>query len=304
MATLDGSIVNIALPIMSEELSVNIGAIQWVVTSYLLSISVLLLIWGKISDLYGKKMIFASGFIIFTIGSALCGMSSSLGMLVFSRIVQAVGASATMALGQGIITSTFPPNERGRALGITGAAVAIGSLVGPSLGGVLVHASGWKSIFFINIPIGIIGTILTFLIIPSIHKAPTSTKFDFKGSVMFVAFLLLLFLGLLFLQEGNISAGVFAVMFLVSAVVLYFFIKYEHTNENPLINLKLFKIRVFSLGLGSAFLSFVSLSANYTFYTLLFTAIFKARPTYRRVPHIGISFNYCKFVTHNRFPFG
>lgn len=265
MATLDGSIVNIALPVMSKELSVSIGSIQWVVTSYLLSISVLLLIWGKISDLYGKKMIFASGFIIFTIGSALCGISSSLGMLVFSRVTQAVGASSMMALSQGIITSTFPPNERGRALGISGATVAIGSLVGPSLGGILVDAAGWKSIFLINIPIGIIGTILTFIIIPSIHEAPTSTRFDFKGSVMFIGFLLLLFLGLLFLQEGGISVGIFTLMFFMSVVILFFFIKYERTHENPLINLKLFETRVFSLGLGSAFLSFTALSSTTLF---------------------------------------
>lgn len=265
MATLDGSIVNIALPVMSEELSVSIGSIQWVVTSYLLSISVLLLIWGKISDLYGKKMIFASGFIIFTIGSALCGISSSLGMLVFSRVIQAVGASSMMALSQGIITSTFPPNERGKALGLTGATVAIGSLVGPSLGGILVDAAGWKSIFLINIPIGIVGTILTFIIIPSIYEAPASTRFDFKGSVMFIAFLLLLFLGLLFLQEGGISVGIFTLMFFMSVVILFFFIKYERTTENPLINLKLFKTRVFSLGLGSAFLSFIGLSSTTLF---------------------------------------
>jgi EmrB/QacA subfamily drug resistance transporter len=265
MATLDGSIVNIALPVISKELSVNISSIQWVVTSYLLAISVLLLVWGKVADLYGKKKIYAFGFIIFTIGSALCGFSKNLEFLVIFRVIQAVGASSMMALSQGIVTSTFPPNERGKALGITGTTVAIGSLVGPSLGGVLVHAAGWKSIFFINVPIGIIGTILTFAIIPEMHEAPDSKEFDYKGTGLFILSVLLLFLGLLFLQEGSIPITIFTPMFLLSLVIMFLFIHYERKFSNPLVNLSLFKIRVFSMGISSAFLSFVALNATILF---------------------------------------
>jgi EmrB/QacA subfamily drug resistance transporter len=265
MATLDGSIVNLALPVMSQKLSVDIGSIQWIVTSYLLAISSLLLIWGKISDLYGKKIIFALGFIVFTVGSFLCGISASLGMLIFSRVIQAIGASSMMALSQGIITSTFPPSERGKALGISGTMVAIGSLAGPSLGGFLVDKAGWHSIFLINIPIGIIGTVLTFKIIPKLHETPSSKDFDYKGSSMFVSFILLLFMGLLFLQEGNISMEIFLLMLLSSVIVLFFFIKYEQKSRNPLIDLSLFQIRTFSSGLCTAFLSFIALNTTLLF---------------------------------------
>ncbi|WP_214658866.1 MFS transporter [Candidatus Formimonas warabiya] len=278
MATLDGSIVNIALPIISQELNVTISAIQWVVTSYLLTISVLLLVWGKLSDIYGKKNIFAFGFIIFTVGSALCGISDHLQLLVFSRVLQAVGASAMMALSQGIVTRVFPPGERGKALGITGTTVAIGSLVGPSLGGILVHMVGWQSIFFINVPIGLVGTVLTFAIIPELHDAPENRGFDIKGTFLFSAAILLLFLGLLFLQERKVSVPLFISLLLLSATALILFFILEERISNPLINLNLFHIHEFSFGLGSAFLSFVAISATLLFMPFYLQYVLKLDP--------------------------
>ncbi len=260
MATLDGSIVNIALPVISGQLNVNISSVQWIVTAYLLAISVLLLIWGKLSDAYGKKKVFAFGFAVFTLGSALCGLSTNLHMLVISRIVQAIGASATMALSQGIITEVFAPNERGKALGINGTTVAVGALVGPSLGGFLVHLFGWQSIFFINIPIGIAGVMLTFLIMPELHREDGDKAFDYKGSVLFIVSILLLFTSLLFFQDGVLSPALFALLFVASLAILAGFIYYEKTAQNPLLNLKLFKIPIFSLGISSAFLSFVAIN--------------------------------------------
>jgi EmrB/QacA subfamily drug resistance transporter len=265
MATLDGSIVNIALPVISKELSVNISSVQWVVTSYLLAISVLLLIWGKISDIYGKKKIFAFGFIIFTLGSLLCGLSSSLTILVLSRVLQAIGASAMMALSQGIVTETFLPGERGKALGIIGTTVAIGSLVGPSLGGILIHYFNWQSIFLINVPIGLIGAILTFVIIPDDHIFSESKIFDFKGSVMFVGSILLMFISLLFLQEGSLPFKIFVPLFLLSLVFMFLFISFERKIKFPLIDLNLFKNKVFSFGVSSAFLSFIAISSTILF---------------------------------------
>lgn len=269
MATLDSSIVNIALPIISKKMMVNISSIQWIVTSYLLTISVLLLIWGKIADQYGKKKVFAFGIFIFTIGSLLCGFAQNLPLLVFARVLQAIGASATMALSQGIITATFPVNERGSALGITGTTVAIGSLLGPSLGGVLVHAFGWQSIFFINVPIGIIGTILTFIIIPELDKGSIIKGFDYKGSILFMTAILVFFLGLLFIQDNVLPIFMFIPVLLLSAGMLYGFISYERKRKNPLINLVLFKIRVFSMGIICAFLSFIAI-----FSTTLFIPFF------------------------------
>lgn len=269
MATLDASIVNIALPVISRELSVNISSVQWVVTSYLLTISVLLLIWGKISDMYGRKRVFAFGFFIFTIGSGFCGLAQSLGFLVFSRILQATGASAMMALSQGIVTSSFPPHERGRALGIIGTTVAVGSLVGPSLGGVLVHLAGWQSIFFINLPVGVMGVLLTFLIIPDFLETYGNRIFDYQGAGLFSGAILFMFLGLLLLQENAIGVEVFLAMMAGALLSFFFFIKREKRTASPLINLQLFHNPVFSMGILSAYLSFVAL-----FSTILFIPFF------------------------------
>jgi len=161
MCCLDSSIVNVALPVMKDKLSVTMASIEWVVTSYLIVISATILIFGRLGDMKGKTYIFRFGIILFTFGSLMCGLSSSLGLLVFSRVVQAIGAAGTMSTSQGIITQVFPSNERGRALGISGSFVALGIMVGPPLGGLIVSAFSWKYIFLINVPIGIITFIMS-----------------------------------------------------------------------------------------------------------------------------------------------
>jgi len=155
MATLDSSIVNVALPKMAKSLSVSTESIAWVVSSYLIVISASILIFGRLGDMKGKTNIFHIGVVIFTFGSLLCGISHSFIILIIARSLQAIGAAATMANNQGIITQVFPSNERGKALGISGAFVALGSLTGPPIGGFIITHFSWEYIFLINIPIGI-----------------------------------------------------------------------------------------------------------------------------------------------------
>lgn len=275
MATLDGSIVNIALPKMAEKLSSSISSIQWVVNAYLLAISVLLLVWGKLADIYGKKKIFMMGFIIFSFGSGLCGFSNSLLMLVISRVIQAIGASSMMALSQGIVTSIFPPGERGKAFGITGTSVAIGSLTGPTLGGILVKAFGWHSIFLVNIPIGIVGILCTYFLIPEIKEDPENKSFDVIGAFLFAGSILLLFMSFLFLQDQKVSNTVFAMMLIAALVLMTAFIIHERRVSYPLLNFGLFKIKIFLLGISTGFLSFVSLNTTLYFIPFYFVYILK-----------------------------
>ncbi|MDF2522930.1 MAG: EmrB/QacA subfamily drug resistance transporter [Clostridiales bacterium] len=265
MCTLDASILNIALPIISSELKADISSIQWVVTSYLLTISVLLLIWGKISDIYGRKRVYTFGFIVFTIGSVMCGLSNSLNMLVFSRVLQAMGASSMMALSQGIVTSTFPAAERGKALGITGTIVAMGGLVGPSLGGILVHAAGWEAIFYLNIPIGVLGIILTIFTFPKDDKKPENVNFDYKGSLLYIFSITLLFMALLLWQERSIGTSLMIPMLIAAIIGLVIFIRYEEHAIDPLIHLELFRNKVFSMGVICAYLSFIAIFATQMF---------------------------------------
>jgi len=265
MSTLDGGIVNIILPVVAGHFSVNINEVQWVVTAYLLAISSLLLIWGRISDLYGRKYLFAVGMAIFTAGSFMCGMSETFGILVFSRVIQAIGASIMMALVQGIVTSVFPENERGKALGFIGMVVALGSLTGPSLGGILVYAFSWQAVFFINIPFGIIGVILTFFVMPESETLDKKGAFDYKGTVVFVSCILLAFISLLNLQQGTIHPVIAAGLLILALILFILFVGYERETQSPLVDLNLFRNRIFSMGLLCAYLSFCSMFA-YTFF--------------------------------------
>lgn len=265
MATLDGSIVNIALPDISRQMHVEISAVQWVSTAYLLAIVLLLLLWGKLADLRGKKGVIITGFLFFAAGSALCSFSKSLEFLIIARIIQAVGAGAMMSLSQGIVTGTFAPGERGAALGQVGMMVALGSLTGPFLGGILVSAFGWPSIFIINVPIGVASAALAFCVLPAHMEKPEKQPFDWKGTVFFSAGILALFLTLLLAQQGSISPIWLLPAVAVAAAALVGFVFAERRTASPLVHLGLFRKQPFSLGLLQGYLIFIALSATLLF---------------------------------------
>lgn len=265
MATLDGSIVNIALPDISQQMHVHISAVQWVTTAYLIAIVLLLLLWGKLADVKGKKKVIIIGFLFFAAGSAMCSFSTSLGFLVFSRVIQAVGASAMMSLSQGIVTSTFAPGERGYALGQVGMMVALGSLTGPFLGGILVSAFRWPSIFIINVPIGIAAAVLAALVLPSKEEQQEATTFDWKGALLFSIGILALFMTLLLAQQGSIAPIWLVPAVIISAAALWAFVWVEHRAAEPLVHLFLFRKHAFSMGLLQGYFIFIALSATLLF---------------------------------------
>ena len=166
MSTLDGSIVNIALPVISEDLGVEMNQSEWIVSVYLMAICVFLLFFGKVGDSIGKIKVFKIGTIVFIIGSFLCGIPGSLPLLLFARVVQAIGASMTMATSNGIITEIFPQSERGRALGLIGSFVSLGAIAGPGIGGVILSHFGWSYIFWINVPVGIVTLMFGWYLLP------------------------------------------------------------------------------------------------------------------------------------------
>ncbi|MFR6291617.1 MAG: MFS transporter, partial [Peptococcaceae bacterium] len=151
----DGSSVNVALPSMADELGVTMAGIEWVVTAYTLVIICLILVFGKLGDTIGKDKIFKAGILVFLAGSTVCFLSGSYAVLLTGRIIEGIGSAATMANSQGIIVQSFPVHERGKALGISGSSVALGSMVGPSIGGFIVSYFNWNAIFALNIPIAL-----------------------------------------------------------------------------------------------------------------------------------------------------
>ena len=156
LATIDGSIVNVAFPTLVAELDTTFNVIQWVSLGYLLTIATLTLGIGRLGDVIGKKTIYTVGFSVFTIGSAVCGLAPDVSWLIGFRVVQALGAVMILALGSAILIEAFPKSERGKALGWVMAAVSIGIIIGPVLGAILISSFSWRAIFLVNIPVGIV----------------------------------------------------------------------------------------------------------------------------------------------------
>lgn len=261
MATLDGSIVNIALPTVSKELSLPLAQSQWIVSSYLMMICTAILFFGKLGDIFGKIKIFRIGSIIFIIGSFLCGFSHSLGFLIFSRVVQAIGAAMTMANNQGIVTEVFPPKERGKALGLIGTFVSLGSIAGPSLGGIILSSLGWEYIFWLNVPIGIIAIMIAWKLLPK-DVTTTKVKIDVPGSLLFAFAILFLFSSLLLGQQYG-YANIFIILSVLIGIILFIlFVLVERRTENPMLSFSLFKNSLFTISIVCGFLVFV---ANFCF---------------------------------------
>lgn len=261
MATLDSSIVNVALPVMAEKLSVSMASIEWAVTSYLIVIVGTILIFGRLADIKGKTTIFKTGIVIFTIGSLTCGISNSLVMLVISRGLQAIGAAGTMSTSHGIITHTFPSNERGRALGVNGTFVALGSMVGPPIGGIIVSALSWQYIFLINVPIGVLAFVLAMKTLPK-SDSNVNEKLDAKGAVLFGLAMILLFGALTFGKEIGFNNNAIIMSFIIAFVLFILFIIVEKKIDQPLIKLEIFNNSLFSLSVFCAFISFVAISCS------------------------------------------
>ena len=261
MATLDSSIVNVALPQMARALDVDTAQIQLVVTSYLIVIVGIILIFGKLGDMLGKTKIFTFGIAMFTLGSLLCGIGGSFPVLIGARIIQAVGAAATMANNQGIITQVFPATERGKALGLTGTSVALGSLVGPGLGGIIVGAASWEYIFLINVPVGVVVLFFAIKLLPRSNKKVTD-RLDILGAALFMFSIVPLFVALGQVPSLGFTNPLILSAFVVSVLSFIAFIVVEQKRHNPLISLAIFKNKLFSLSIFCAFITFVGLFCN------------------------------------------
>lgn len=263
MATLDASVINIALPTLTKALSSELFQVKWVVIIYLLVITCLLLPFGRLADLYGRRKIFTFGYFVFTLGSGLSGLSSSLQQLLVARAVQGVGAAMLMANGPAIITSVFPAGERGKALGTMAMVVSAGLISGPSVGGMLIGIWGWPSIFLLNLPFGLLGIMLVTKFVPKEHGARKRESFDWGGAFLQLLVLLSFIATMegpsLFLQYSgtpfSIHRSFFALMTLLIAAV---FIQFEARSPSPLIDLSLLRIRTFWTANLGGFLIFVA----------------------------------------------
>lgn len=263
MILLDTTIVNVAIPSIIDGLHASLDQILWVLNGYILVYAVLLITAGRFGDMYGPKRMFITGLVIFTLSSAACGFAQSPTQLIIFRVIQGVGGAILTPQSLSIITSIFPPERRGAAFGIWGAVAGVAAVVGPTLGGYLTTQYGWPSIFYVNVPIGIIAVILAYLLMPelTVHRAH---KLDLQGIVLASAGLFALVFGLI---EGeryswgtvvsvgpSFSVGPFGVslisiptILLLSVILLAIFVVDETHAEEPLLPLSLFRDRNFSV---------------------------------------------------------
>jgi len=250
MILIDTTIVSVANPSIMEGLNADINSVIWVTSAYLLAYAVPLLITGRLGDRFGPKRLYLSGLVVFTLASLWCGLSGDVEMLIVARVFQGFGAALMTPQTMAVITRIFAPDRRGAAMGIWGATAGVATLVGPILGGVLVDGLGWEWIFFINVPVGIIGFFLALRYVPALSTHPH--KFDIPGVLLSAVGLFLLVFGI---QEGETYdwgtiAGPITVWGLIISgiAVLVVFVVWQKVNKGePLLPLSLFKDRNFSL---------------------------------------------------------
>lgn len=261
MSTLDSSIVNVSIPTLSQEFAADVTTVGWVVMSYLLTVTGLLLSLGRLADMIGRKRIYNIGFIIFTLGSLLCALSASIGHLIAFRVVQAIGAAMLAANGAAILATAFPRSERGKAMGLNGTIVASGLTVGPPLGGFLIHALGWRSIFTINLPIGVIGTLMGYYLLRDDRPAPHDERFDLPGALALLVALASFLLALSRGEAWGWSSPPTLTLLAVAALSALLFVRIETRVPHPTVDLTLFHNRLFAAGSFSALISYMAISA-------------------------------------------
>ena len=259
MASLDTNIVVIGLPTILQSLHASIVHGIWIITGYSLMMTILAVLLGRLADLYGRVRLYNLGFAIFTVGSLLCSLSKTGEQLIIFRFLQGGGAALLMVNSTALLTDAFPKGELGMGLGTTIMALNLGAIVGYTLGGVMITYFGWRSIFLINVPIGIFGTIWSYLRLKELGIKPIGEKFDYFGSILYCIGLSTILLALTIgdpLSARNIAILVGGLAFFIAVVIV------ELRQQHPTLDLTLFKIRVYAAGNLAAFLNALAFSCS------------------------------------------
>ncbi|MFZ5633990.1 MAG: MFS transporter [Bacillota bacterium] len=231
-----GSAINLAIPSIGNEFNTSALLLSWVVTSYLLASAAFLVPFGRLADIIGRKKIFLIGISAFSLTSLLCGLAWSIEALIFFRILQGVGSAMIFGTGMAILTSVFPPQERGKVLGINVATVYVGLSLGPVLGGFLNYNLGWQSIFYLNVLIGIIVVFFTALKLKAEWAGARGERYDLTGAILYSLGLVMFMYGI-----SSVATSVWATYVLAAGlVVLAIFVRYEIGVEQPVLNMRLF----------------------------------------------------------------
>ncbi|MFH1931523.1 MAG: MFS transporter [Pseudomonadota bacterium] len=259
IGTINYSIINVSLPTLVAQLQTNFTMIQWVLLSFALTATTLLLTVARASDMVGKKKVYLWGLGLFTLASLLCGFSPSVGWLIGFRVLQGVGSVMTQALGLAIITEVIAPEERGMAIGLMGGAISVGLIAGPGVGGLLIGLAGWRWIFWINVPLGLAALWAVMRYVPNTPPVQTGQRFDAVGALILAATLFCFSLAMTLGQERGFGDGMILGLLTGSVIGLLVFLAVETVVDQPMMNLGLYKNILFSFNLAMGLLVFITL---------------------------------------------
>ncbi len=264
MAAIDSTIVILALPNMLQDLHSDLVKMTWVIIAYLLVSTVLQLTFGRMADMFGRARMYNLGFIVFTIGSVLCGISFSDTFLIAARVLQGVGGAMLTANSMAILTEVFPAKQRGQAMGFNGVTWGVGSVLGPVLGGFILAVANWRWIFLVNVPIGIIGTLSAYLLLHDSESKPSHERFDIFGACSFCLGLVTLLLGIMSSIGGGWFSPSVLILLAVAGVTFTVFIIWEYRSKYPMLDLRIFSSRHYTLSvLAATFQTLANFAVNF-----------------------------------------
>jgi EmrB/QacA subfamily drug resistance transporter len=246
MIMLDNTVVNVALPSIQRDLDARLSELEWIVAGYALTFAAFLLVGGKLADLYGRRLVFVVGLGIFTTSSLACALAPSPEFLIGARVVQGIGAALMSPATLSIISAAFPPRERGQAIGIWAGVAALALSIGPFLGGVLTEHVGWSSIFFVNVPIGVLAIAASLLLIEESKDTSDDQRLDLPGLLSSALGLFALTYGLIEADNYGWISGRILGAFAVAAVALASFVVLERRERRPMLELALFRNTTFT----------------------------------------------------------
>ncbi len=275
LGALDGTIVSTVMPTIAGQLH-GMGLYVWPFTIYMLTSTISIIVFGKLSDLYGRKRIFNLGILIFLVGSVLAGFSSDMITLILFRAIQGIGGGVIMTVSFIMVAELFPIWLRGKYLGILASVFGIASIIGPALGGIITESVGWAWVFFINIPLGLLSLIMVQRWFPNITPIAQSRKIDYPGIITFTMAMIPMFLGLSLAGSAFPWISLPTIGFLTGSVLLFaLFIRIQMKASEPILALRLFKDRVFSIAMLEAFLSNALLVAAIIYIPLFVQEVLK-----------------------------
>ncbi|HEY7248121.1 MAG TPA: MFS transporter [Xanthobacteraceae bacterium] len=259
MGQVDSSITQLLLPRLESGFDAQLSTVSWVAVAYLLAMAAFLPIFGRLADILGRKLLYTGGFLLFVLSSALCGLSPNLPVLIAFRVLQGVGAALLSSNSVAIVVAAAGSEMRGRALGIQAAAQAVGLSAGPAIGGLVLDLLDWRWVFFINVPVGLAGTVLGWLVLPVTRNLPADARFDWKGALLIAPALTA---AMAVLNQGYAWGATSPLLLgaaLAAVVLLVLFVRCERGAHAPLIDLALFRRRAFALGNIAGLLSYAAL---------------------------------------------